>query len=62
MIFTINKDIKRSKTTKERQTPDDFDNKVYFKCLIVKFLFPYYQKQQNKALCEDIKEVNVKKQ
>lgn len=45
MIFTINKDIKRSKTTKERQTPDDFDNKVYFKRLIVKFLFPYYQKQ-----------------
>lgn len=35
------------KTTKEkwRQTPDDSDNEFYFKCLIVIFIFLYYQKQ-----------------
>ena len=35
----------KTTTEKQRQTPDDSDNEFYFKCLIVIFIFSYYQNQ-----------------
>lgn len=42
------------KTAKERETPDDFDNKFYFKYFMITFIFPYI-KNRKKSLWEHIK-------